>query len=124
MPDRRVDEDAAFHCAFCANGIVVFESQHIYPDVGDSGDMFGFDPTSRTEATCRTGGVLLVPHPAPNWIGRYSHPMIQAERNAQNAVPDSAICATCLLENKTIGKLIELRTLKVAVALDKRNYRS
>lgn len=123
MPDRRVDEDAAFHCAFCKNGVVVFESQHIFPEI-DSPDIFGCDPTSRTEPTCSTGGVLLVPHPAPNWIGRYSHPMIQAERNVQNAVPDSAICATCLLENKTIGKLIELRTLKVAVTLEKRNQKS
>lgn len=122
MPDRRVDEDAAFHCAFCANEIVVFESQHIYPEI-DSSDIFGFDPTSRTEATCRTGGALLVPHPAPKWIGRYSHPMIQAERNAQNAIPESAICATCLAGNETIGKLIELKAVKIAVTLEKRNYR-
>ena len=116
MADRRFDEDAAFHCAVCRDGIVVFQSQHIFPEI-DSPDIFGCDPTTRTEPVLVGGGVILLPHQKPSWIGRYNNPMIQAERNGYNAIPSSAICAHCLAENRTIDRFIELGWLKVATKL-------
>ncbi|TSC59695.1 MAG: hypothetical protein LiPW15_715 [Parcubacteria group bacterium LiPW_15] len=88
----RVDQDAPFGCITeGCKGVVVFQSTRLTDEAGK---------VTRTRPRIVSGGWLIEPYPEPNWIGRYSNPMLQAERNEYNAVPKSAICPHCRKADK------------------------
>lgn len=117
MSEFAVNERALFGCALCNDGVVVFESRHIFPDIQDSGDLFGCDPTSRTEPQLLGGGVIFLPHPTPDWnIGSLSQ-VSPDGRSRRLAAANSAICARCLEDNDTVRKLLANKRMAVTAKL-------